>query len=231
MDYLVTKMRYLLIFLTLITILACKDNRTGIAENLRNYTKSTFDKDDSTCMTASDGIFLFKNLNADTVAKAIRSKTRMYFGNGFTTQPMQDSIQEWLANDFFSTKTYTNRSWTLMADLDKSKLSCNYKTVYGLERFGIRLWYENFICLKKIIGNEGTYEYTETINGISYNLSYNRLRFLGELHIDIRYKPKSLFNTAKEEYYRITLKDTVDVFTTFADSTFGNIADIPAYPL
>jgi hypothetical protein len=138
---------------------------------------------------------------------------------------MQDSIQEWLANDFFSTKTYTNKSWTLKADLDKSKLSCNYKNLYGLERFDINLFYENSICLKKIIGNEGSYEYTENINGVSYNLPKNRLRFLGELHIDIRYKPKSLFNTAKQEYYRITFTDTIDVFTTLADSTFGNIAD------
>jgi hypothetical protein len=182
-------------------------------------------------MTASDGLFLFKNLNADTVAKQIISITRMYFGNGFTTQPMQDSIREWLANDFFSTKTYTNRSWTLKADLDKSKVSCNYKTVYGLERFDINLFYENFICLKKLIGNKGTYEYTEDFNGISYDLPKNRLQFLCELHIDIRYKPRSLFNMAKKEYYRITLKDTVDVFTTLADSTFRYIADISAYPL
>jgi hypothetical protein len=58
-------MRNILTFITLTTILACNDNRAGIPENLRNYTEISFYEYDSTCMTASDGIFVFKNLNVE----------------------------------------------------------------------------------------------------------------------------------------------------------------------
>lgn len=171
-------------------------------------------------MTASDGIFIFKRLNADTVANAIRLATIKYFGDGFSTKPMQDSVREWLTNDFFSGKTYINKSWTLNADVDKSKLSCNYKSLFGLGRSGIDLLYENRICLKKLIDNLGSYEYFEESNGVSYKIPKSRFQFLCNFYIDIRYSPKSVFNSARQEYYRITLTDTVDMFTALADSNF-----------
>lgn len=213
-------MRHLLILLTLIIISSCNDNRRGMPEANINYTESTFNMSDSTCMTASDGIFVFKKLNADSISKAIQIATAKYFKQIFLTNEIQDSISGWLKNDFFSGKTYINNSWTLYADVDKTKLSCNYKALYGLERFDIDIFYENKICLKKIVGNLGSYEYIEEINGISYKVAKNRLRFLCDFYIDIWYRPKSLFNSTKQEYYRATLTDTVDMFTTLADSNF-----------
>ena len=200
-------------------MLSCQDNRKGIPETSRNYSDSILN-DDSTCMTASDGIFVFDKLNVDSVLNAIQTATTKYFGDDFLTKRMQDSIRGWLTNDFFSGKTYLNESWTLNADLDKSKLSRNYRTFYGLEQFRVDLFYENTICLKKLIGNLGSFEYIEENNGISRKMPKNRLRFSCDFYIDIRYRPRTLFKSRKLEYYRVTLTDTVDMFTVLGDSHF-----------
>jgi hypothetical protein len=212
-------MRFLLT-LTVFTIILSCNNRTGIPEADRQNSNTTFNPADSSCMTASDGIFVFKKITADTVANAIHAATQKYFGEAFSTKIMQDSIHNWLANEFFSGKTYLNKDWKLNAVIDQSKLSCNYKTLYSLEKFDIDLYYENKICLKKLIQNLGQYTYTEKETWISLQTPKNRLRFLCDFYVDIRYKPKSLFSSAKIEQYRITIKDTVDMFTTLGDSAF-----------
>jgi hypothetical protein len=212
-------MRFLLT-LTVFTIILSCNNRTGIPEADRQYSNTTFNPADTSCMTASDGIFVFKKITADTVASAINNATMKYFGEAFSTKIMQDSIHNWLANEFFSGKTYLNKDWKLNAVIDQSKLSCNYKTLYSLEKFDIALYYENKICLKKLIQNLGQYTYTEKESWISLQTPKNRLRFLCDFYVDIRYKPTSLFNSAKTEQYRVTIKDTVDMFTALGDSSF-----------
>ena len=212
-------MRYLLLLLFFTILFSC-NSHTGIAEAERKYSDATFNPADTSCMTASDGIFVFKKITADTIANAINNATIKYFGEAFSTNIMQDSIHNWLTNEFFSGKTYLNKDWKLNAVIDQSHLSCNYKTFYSLEKFDIDLYYENKICLKKLIQNLGQYTYTEKESWISLQTPKNRLRFLCDFYIDIRYKPKSLFNSAKTESYRITIKDTVDMFTALGDSTF-----------
>jgi len=213
-------MRHIPIFTIFIIFLSCSNKRQGIPEEQRNYSEAAFSKGDTACMTASDGIFLFHNINADSISNSIHNATVKYFDNNFSTTSIQDSIKNWLTKDYFSGKTYTNQSWSLKADIDKSKLSCNYKSLYGLENLNINLFFENKICLKKFIAYIGTYEFEEQRNNLTYRIEKNRLRFLCDFNIDIHYKPTSLLNTSKKEYYRATITDTVDLFTVLADSNF-----------
>jgi hypothetical protein len=213
-------MRFTISVFAVCFILSCSDNREGISETNRNYDENTFKKGDSACMSADDGIFVFHKLNADSIANAINTATIRYFGNQFSTAPIRDSIRGWLTRDYFSGKTYNGKSWTLEAAIDPTKMSCNYKASYGLERFSLDLFYDNRICLKKLIGNLGPYKYQVNDDILTPITQRNRLRFLCEFTVDITYRPESALNTARKEYYRISLTDTVDVFTGLPDSSF-----------
>ncbi|MFT3824162.1 MAG: hypothetical protein QM731_09590 [Chitinophagaceae bacterium] len=212
-------MQQILIFFILFLMLSCSNNnRQGIPKAERNYDPNALEKDAGGGMTVSGGVFVFAHLNADSIADAIHNASIKYFGESFSTKVIRDSVYAWLAKDFFSQKTYLNRPWTLYCYIDRTKTTCNYRPLFSLEKFDIDLFFENKICLRKLVADLGTCRYVEDNNGMPHNVSNNRLRFLCDFRIDIRYKPASLFNTAKQEYYRVTLKDTVDLFTELRSS-------------
>lgn len=213
-------MKYLNLLIISVAIISCNDQRSGLPKDARNYTDQVFNEGDSLCMRDQFGLFQFHHINADTVAKTIFSANRKYFGEAFDTKEIRNSISTWLTDDFFTTKTYSDINWKLYYPTDRSKFTGNYKTMHGLESFGINLYIENLICLRKLVGNDGVYKYTEVINNTSYSESRNKLRFLCDFHIDFRYRPKSLFIRPKTEYYRVTITDTVDLFTMLGDSSF-----------
>jgi hypothetical protein len=203
----------------LLSIVACSDKRKGLPESQRNYAVENINSGDSSCMTASDGLFQFHNINADTVLRLMANANVKYFGENFDTQEIRDTISNRL-QEFFSTKTALNTKWTLYCTIDKTKFSGNYHSFYSLENLGIDLFFENQICLKKLIEQVDTCRYIEDNSGTSFETKKNKFRFLCYFNIDIRYRPRSLFNNGKKEYYRETIKDTVDVYTALDAANF-----------
>ncbi len=213
-------MRIFFIFQISLLFFSCGVKREGIPENERNYSELVITKSDSSCLSAPDALFSFYHINADTISNAIISANLKYFGKNFATSEINSDIRNWLVNDYFSIKTYTQKKWNLNCDLDVSKFSAGYRSLHSLEKHGIKLFFENSICFKKWIRQVGRYKYTEEINGNFYEYDMNRLRLLCEIRVNIRYAPNSIFKLKKHEYYRIIKTDTVDMFSSFDSSAY-----------
>src|SRR5689334_19076481 len=140
----------LLGILGFITVMLGNDGRKGISKDARNYSDTVF-RNDPDCMLNPGILFVFHHLDADSVARAIRAATVKYFGENFSTRPVQDTVYHWLKHKYFSRDNGTGDTWTLDADFDTTKMTCGFPPALGLQDLGIGLMYINTICPKKLV--------------------------------------------------------------------------------
>ncbi|MBW8687156.1 hypothetical protein [Chitinophaga rhizophila] len=214
-------MRFFTLLLIAVLLISCYNKRQGIPENKRNYLKDAATVPLGKCFHEDFAFMEFAHLNADTVTKAIAAANRKYFGAAFDTPEIRDSIHTWLKDNYFSKKTYEEKEWILFDKVDTTRFTTGYHSVYGLNSLGIDLMYRNDICYTEYLGSKGVYEYRRKSGGNWYSQDKTLVKVVCDFNIDLTYTPHwFIFSSSQREYYRITLRDTASVYSTFDDNYY-----------